>query len=62
MGLMLNHQAVYTVDACDHGAGDFTDNTVTFTAAANPENLRFEFIIGEDPATVKIDNVVVVPA
>ncbi|KAL8950863.1 MAG: hypothetical protein Q9222_003117 [Ikaeria aurantiellina] len=60
VGVMLNHQPVYTVDACDFGAGAFKDNTVTFTAAASPENLRFEFIIGENPATVKIDNVVVV--
>ncbi|KAI4113014.1 MAG: hypothetical protein LQ338_008240, partial [Usnochroma carphineum] len=26
VGVMINHQAVYTVDACDHGAGVFTDN------------------------------------
>lgn len=62
VGVMLNHEPVYTVDACDHGAGAFTDNTVSFTAAAAAANLRFEFIIGENPAVVKIDNVVVVRA
>ena len=61
VGVMISRQPVYTIDACDHGAGLFTDNTLTFTAASNPLNLRFEFIIGENPAVVKIDNVVVVP-
>ena len=56
VGVMLNHQPVYTVDACDFGAGDFKTNTVAFTAAANPENLRFEFLVGETDAVVKLDN------
>lgn len=58
---MLNHQPVYTVDACDKGAGAFKDNLYQFTASADLTNLRFEFVIGETPATVKIDNVSVVP-
>ncbi|KAL8724270.1 MAG: hypothetical protein Q9166_008040 [cf. Caloplaca sp. 2 TL-2023] len=62
VGVMLNRSPVYTVDACDFGAGAFKDNTVTFTPTVSPYNLRFEFIIGENPAQVKIDNVVVVPA
>ncbi|KAL9592506.1 MAG: hypothetical protein Q9179_006646, partial [Wetmoreana sp. 5 TL-2023] len=57
VGVMINHQAVYTVDACDHGAGLFTDNTVEFTAPADQTNLRFEFLTGESSATIKIDNV-----
>ena len=62
VGVMLNHQPVYTVDACDFGAGAFKDNTVYFTPTVSPFNLRFEFIIAENPAQARIDNVVVVPA
>ncbi|KAL8810888.1 MAG: hypothetical protein Q9200_002236 [Gallowayella weberi] len=62
VGVMLNHSPVYTVDACDFGAGEFKDNTVTFTPSVTPFNLRFEFIIAENPAQVKIDNVIVAPA
>ncbi|KAI4269947.1 MAG: hypothetical protein L6R38_007279 [Xanthoria sp. 2 TBL-2021] len=61
VGVMLNHSPVYTVDACDFGAGAFKDNTVSFTPTVSPYNLRFEFIIAENPALVKIDNVVVTP-
>ncbi|KAL8737746.1 MAG: hypothetical protein Q9181_001374 [Wetmoreana brouardii] len=57
VGVMINSQPVYTVDACDHGAGLFTDNTVEFTAPADQTNLRFEFLTHENLATVKIDNV-----
>ena len=56
VGVMLNHAAVYTVDACDFGAGAYKSNTVNFTATASPWNLRFEFEVGEPTAVVKIDN------
>ena len=56
VGVMVNHAPVYTVDACDFGAGAFETNTVSFTASVSPTNLRFEFLVGEDPAVVKIDN------
>ena len=64
VGVMLNHEPVWTYDACDGGPpyGVYKTQTIPFTAAANPENLRFDFVVG--PATdviVKIDNVVVVP-
>ncbi|KAL8715213.1 MAG: hypothetical protein Q9220_001171 [cf. Caloplaca sp. 1 TL-2023] len=61
VGVKINQIPIYTVDACDADAGTFHDNAAQFTASTNPENLRFEFIIGENPATVKIDNVVVAP-
>ena len=62
VGVMINRQAVKTVDACDNpGAGVFKDNLIQFTASTDRTNLRFEFLIGENPATVKIDNVSVVP-
>ena len=62
VGVRINQAAPYTVDACDHGAGVFTDNTVSFTAPSNPTTLRFEFLTQEPDAVIKIDNVVVVPA
>ncbi|CAD6581526.1 MAG: hypothetical protein ASARMPRED_000637 [Alectoria sarmentosa] len=61
VGVMLNYAPVYTVDACDFGAGAFEDNTVDFTATASPWNLRFDFEVAETTAVVKIDNVAVVP-
>ncbi|KAI4145748.1 MAG: hypothetical protein L6R39_003710 [Caloplaca ligustica] len=62
VGVMINHQPVRTVDACDApGAGFFKDANVQFTATSASTNLRFEFLIGENPATVKIDNVSAVP-
>lgn len=56
VGVMLNQVPVYTVDACDFGAGAFKDNTVSFTAASSPLNLVFQFKTGEIHAVVKIDN------
>ena len=56
VGVMLNHQPVYTVDACDFGAGYYNDNTVAFLATVSPFNLRFEFLVGEPDAVVRIDN------
>ncbi|CAF9931226.1 hypothetical protein IMSHALPRED_008565 [Imshaugia aleurites] len=61
VGVKLNQAPVYTVDACDYGAGAFEDNTVNFTATVSPTNLRFEFEVSETTAVVKIDNVAVVP-
>ncbi len=56
MGLMLNHQAVKTTDACDLGAGAFNSNSYNFTATVNPFNLRFEFLTDVNPVVMKIDN------
>lgn len=56
MGLMLNHQPVKTTDACDLGAGAFYSNSYDFTATVNPFNLHFDFVAGEYPDTMKIDN------
>ncbi|KAL8782584.1 MAG: hypothetical protein Q9213_005262 [Squamulea squamosa] len=61
VGVMINRQPVYTVDACDKGAGTFKDNLVQFTATADQTNLRFEFLTNENPAVFKIDNVSVMP-
>lgn len=65
VGVMLNHQPVFTFDSCDDGqqaVGNFYRVTVPFTAAANPENVRLEFLVGEPNAVIKLDNVAVTPA
>ena len=56
VGVMLNNVPVYTVDACDFGAGAYKSNTVNFTATASLSNLEFQFLVGEPTAVVKIDN------
>lgn len=61
VGVMINRAAVYTVDACDKGAGAFKDNLFQFTASADQTNLRFEFLTDENAAVFKIDNVSVIP-
>ena len=59
---MINRQPVYTVDACDKlPAGVFQDNLLQFFTSSDSTNLRFEFLIGETPAVVKIDNVSAIP-
>lgn len=60
VGVKINGQPVYTVDACDNPAGQYSTNLVQFFATGG-DNVRFEFLIGENPAVVKIDNVSVVP-
>ena len=60
--MKLTYTPIYTVDACDHGAGSFTDNTVPFTAGASQVDLTFDFVTRESSARIKIDNVVVVRA
>ena len=60
MGVKINQQPVYTVDSCDRPEGVFNDNLVQFFATGQ-DNVRFEFLIGETPAVVKIDNVSVIP-
>ena len=67
LGVMLNHEPVYTFDACDDGqvaVGAFHKVSLPFTASSNPENVRFEFVISRDTqrAMVKLDNVAVTPA
>lgn len=61
VGVKINGQPVYTVDACDGTAGVFNDNAIQFISAGGSTNLRFEFLVGENPAVVKIDNVNVYP-
>lgn len=54
-----------TVDSCDDFPArvqQFGDYTIPFTASRNPENLKFEFVIGEPDAVIKLDNIMVVPA
>lgn len=55
---MLDRVAVYTVDACDFGAGAYRDNSYAFVADVATENLRFEILVGPQ-AVVRIDNGIV---
>lgn len=57
----LNGQSIYTVNACNDGSSTFKDNLVQFYAPLSGGNIRFEFLIFETPATVKIDNVSAIP-
>lgn len=65
VGIMLNHQAVSTYDPCDYGqagVGQFYRTSLSFTATANPTNVRFEFVIGQPSAVVRLDNIAITPA
>ena len=61
IGVKLNGQPVYTVDAEDHaGPGVWNSNTVTFTASGQLL-LEFEWLFGSSGAVSKIDNVSLTP-
>ncbi|KAL9033344.1 MAG: hypothetical protein Q9214_007561, partial [Letrouitia sp. 1 TL-2023] len=65
VGVMLNHEPYYTVDACDRYPtyiDGFGDNAIIFTPDTTTVNVRFEFLTGEPDAAIKIDNVSVLPA
>ena len=66
VGITLsNHQAVTTFDACDYGqaaVGKFYATSLSFTATATSANLRFEFIIGQPSALIRLDNIAITPA
>ena len=62
VGVKLDGQPVFTVDACDFSAGMFHSHEVQFTASIQGgTDLRFEFLIFEPLAVVKIDNVSALP-
>ena len=62
IGVKIDGQPVYTVDSCDHPAGVFSDNEYQFFASVQGgTDLRFEFLVGDSPAVVKIDNVSALP-
>ena len=53
---------MYTFDARDQGqvaVGKYADVSFGFTAVASPENSRFEFLVGEPNAVVRLDNVAI---
>ena len=52
----------YTFDSCDDGqaaVGKYADTSFTFTAGATSEQLRFEFIVDEPNAIIRLDNIAV---
>ena len=57
-----NNQGSFTYDACDFGGaavGKYATASFTFTAGAPAEQIRFEFIVGEPNAVIRLDNIVV---
>jgi hypothetical protein len=62
VGVKLNGQAQYTVDASDKlGPGVWNSNAITFTATTGQYLLEFEFLFGSIGVFAKIDNVVLTP-
>ena len=54
-----------TFDACDDGqaaVGKYADTSFVFTAGATTEQLRFEFVVGEPNAVVRLDNIALTAA
>lgn len=68
VGVNLNHHAVSTFDSCDDGQAAvgkwLTVTNGPFTAVANTENLKFEFVIGLQDlgGYIRLDNVAITPA
>ena len=59
MGLKLNGQPLYTVDASDkNGPVVWNSNTAGFTAMTGQYLLEFEWLFGAEKVAVKVDNVV----
>ena len=60
IGVMVNGEPIYTVDATDKGAGAWHLNIVSYTPSVASINLRFEFLFGSQhaPGVQKVDSVV----
>jgi len=62
IGVKLNGQPVWTVDAEDNkGPGVWNTNSFNFTATAGQYLFEFEFLFGSSNSYAKIDNVVLNP-
>ncbi|EPE32834.1 hypothetical protein GLAREA_05846 [Glarea lozoyensis ATCC 20868] len=64
IGVMINDQAVYTIDAADKGAGYYNVNDVIWTPATGVKTatIKFEFLFGNGPASVdRIDSIIFQP-
>jgi hypothetical protein len=60
IGVMVNGEPIYTVDATDQGAGAWHLNTVSYTPTTTTIDLRFEFLFGTQhvPGIQRVDTVV----
>lgn len=64
VGVMINDQPIWTVDATDHGAasvGTWTVNKVDYTPTTDMLRVKFEYVLGPAPCSVRLDTVSLVP-
>jgi hypothetical protein len=60
VSVMINDNAVYTVDASDfNGPNVWNPNTIQFTATTTITNIRLEFIFGLEDSVDRVDDVAV---
>lgn len=64
IGVQINDQPIFTVDATDHGAasiGTWTVNSVDFTSATAAVTIKLEYLLGPALCHVKTDTISFVP-
>ncbi|KAK6863538.1 hypothetical protein PG995_000066 [Apiospora arundinis] len=64
VGVMVNDQPIWTVDATDHGAasvGTWTLNQVDYTPTTDSVWVKFEYILGPALCSVRLDTVSLAP-
>jgi hypothetical protein len=62
IGVQLNGQPQYTIDATDHGwGGAFTLNTVNYTPTTDTVTITFEYLFGSINSLDRIDSVTFAP-
>ncbi|KAK7990163.1 hypothetical protein PG989_010478 [Apiospora arundinis] len=64
VGVMVNDQPIWTVDATDHGAasvGTWTLNQVDYTPTTDSVRVKFEYILGPALCNVRLDTVSLAP-
>lgn len=60
IGVLVNGNPIYTIDATDRGAGVWYMNSIAYTPTTATITIRFEFLFGTQhvPSVQKIDSVV----
>ncbi|KAI0123564.1 hypothetical protein BJ170DRAFT_697387 [Xylariales sp. AK1849] len=64
IGIMIEDQPVFTVDATDHGAasiGTWTENIVDYTPTTSTISIKFEYLLGPALCHVKTDTITFTP-
>ena len=62
IGIMIQGQPIATYDSCDYqqaAVGKYADASLVFTAGATSQQLKFEFLVGETNAVIRLDNIAV---